>query len=192
MTRYFSDKRFIGIISGIIRVWLGWSFLQAGWGKLTDAQGMWIGSKAGTSVTGFLAGAIKNSSGAHPTVHPWFASLAQNFFLPNAGLFSYMVAFGETLVGIALIVGLFTRFAAFWGMFLNLMFLFAGSTSTNTEMLVAEVAIVSAGFYASYYGLDTFVLPYLKKHLHLGSAATTETSEPAPTFNPQPVAHGIR
>ncbi len=191
MTRYFSDKRFIGVISGIIRVWLGWSFLQAGWEKLTDPQGMWIGSKAGTVIQGFLGGAIKNSTGAHASVHPWYASLAQNFFLPNAGLFSYMVAFGETLVGIALIVGLFTRFAAFWGMFLNLMFLFAGSTSTNTEMLVAEVAIVSAGFYASYYGLDHFVMPYLKKVLHIGTTPTTVT-EPAPTFNPQPVAPGIR
>ncbi len=190
MTRYFSDKRFIGAIWGVIRVWLGYSFITAGWGKLTDAQGMWIGSKAGTSVTGFLQGAIKNSTGAHPSVHPWYASLAQNFFLPNAGLLSYMVAFGETLVGIALIVGIFTRFAAFWGMFLNLMFLFAGSTSTNTEMLVAEVAIVSAGFYASYYGLDSFVLPYLKKRLNIG--VTNIKTESAPTFNPQPVAQGIR
>ncbi len=189
MTRYFSDKRFIGVITGIIRVWLGWSFLTAGWEKLTDAQGMWIGSKAGTVIQGFLAGAIKNSTGAHASVHPWYASLSQNFFLPNAGLFSYMVAFGEALVGIALIVGLFTRFAAFWGMFLNLMFLFAGSTSTNVEMVVAEAAIVFGGLYASYYGLDTFVLPYLKKWLHIGEVKTTE---PTPVINTQPTTNPIR
>jgi thiosulfate dehydrogenase [quinone] large subunit len=190
MTRYFSDKRIIGVISGIVRVWLGWSFLQAGWEKLTDANGAWIGSKAGSSVTGFLSGAIKNSTGAHPTVHPWYASLAQNFFLPNATIFSYLVAFGETLVGIALIVGLFTRFAAAMGLTLNLAFLFAGSTSTNVEMVVAEVAIVSAGFYASYYGLDTFVLPYLKKRLHIGETRTDELI-PVPVIAPQPVAQGI-
>ncbi|PZS00508.1 MAG: hypothetical protein DLM69_06340, partial [Candidatus Chloroheliales bacterium] len=191
MTRYFSDKRYIGLVWGVIRVWLGYSFINAGWQKLTDAQGLWIGSKAGTVVTGFLQGAIKNSTGAHASVHPWYASLAQNFFIPNAGLFSYLVAFGETLVGTALIVGIFTRFAAAMGLTLNLAFMFAGSTGTNVEMVVAEVAIVSAGFYASYYGLDRFVLPYLKKMLHIGANTTTMT-EPTPTFNPQPVAHGIR
>ncbi len=190
MTRYFSDKRYIGIISGIIRVWLGWSFLQAGWDKLNDPQGMWIGSKAGTVVTGFLGGAIKNSTGAHASVHPWYASLAQNFFLPNAGLFSYMVAFGETLVGIALIVGLFTRFAALMGLTLNLAFMFAGSSGTNVEMAVAETAIVFGGLYASYYGLDSFVLPYLKKRLHIGATPTMQPT-PVPSIVPQPVAQGI-
>ncbi len=191
MTSYFSDKRFIGAIWGVIRVWLGYSFITAGWEKLTDAQGMWIGSKAGTVIQGFLAGAIKNSTGAHASVHPWYASLAQNFFLPNAGLFSYLVAFGEFLVGAALIVGLFTRFAAAMGLTLNLAFMFAGSSGTNVEMAVAETAIVFGGLYASYYGLDSFVLPYLKKRLHIGTT-TTVTTEPTPTFNPQPVAPVIR
>ena len=190
MSRYFSDKRIVGILSGIVRVWLGWSFLQAGWEKLTDAKGAWIGSTAGSAIKGFLGNTVKGATGAHPTVHPWFASLTQNFFLPNATLFSYMVAFGETLVGIALIIGLFTRFAAFWGGFLNLMFLFGGSTSTNTEMLVAEVAIVFGGLYASYYGLDTFVLPYLKKVLHIGEVKTP--IEQPVTSNPQLAATGIR
>ncbi len=189
MTRYFSDKRFVGAIWGVIRVWLGWSFLYAGWEKLTDAQGLWIGDKAGTVVTGFLQGAIKNSTGAHATVHPWYASLAQNFFLPNATLFSYLVAFGEFLVGAALIVGLFTRFAAAMGLTLNLAFMFAGSGGTNVEMAVAETAIVFAGMYASYYGLDTFVLPYLKKTFHIGTTTETVTET---TTTAYPVANPVR
>jgi thiosulfate dehydrogenase (quinone) large subunit len=184
MTRYFSDKRFIGAIWGVIRVWLGYSFITAGWEKLTDPQGMWIGSKAGTVVTGFLQGAIKNSTGAHASVHPWYASLAQNFFLPNATLFSYLVAFGETLVGIALIVGIFTRFAAAMGMSLNLAFMFAGSTGTNVEMVIAEVAIVAGGMYASYYGLDHFVMPYLKRLLHIGAPTTETVRVTAPNIQP--------
>jgi thiosulfate dehydrogenase [quinone] large subunit len=38
------------------------------------------------------------------------------------------VAFGELLVGIALIVGIFTHFSALMGVIMNLAFLFAGST----------------------------------------------------------------
>ena len=85
--------------------------------------------------------------------------------LPNAQLFSYMVAYGEVLVGIALIVGLVTNFAALMGIVMNLSYLFAGSISKNPQMLLAEAALVFAGLSAGYYGIDRFLAPYLRKQL---------------------------
>lgn len=89
-----------------------------------------------------------------------YADLVQNYFLPNAALFSYLVTAGEILVGVALIVGLFTRFAALMGVLMNLAYLFAGTTSTNPQMVVVGMAVLLAGGIAvSYYGLDTFARP---------------------------------
>ena len=73
------------------------------------------------AVAGFLKGVIAKSALApgfdpiktpHPAVNEWYAYLAQNVFLPNAALFSYLVAFGEVAIGVALILGVLTRFSA--------------------------------------------------------------------------------
>ncbi len=52
----------------------------------------------------------------------WYGQLVQDVFLPNATLFSYLVAFGKVLVGVALIIGLFTHFATLMGLLMNLAF----------------------------------------------------------------------
>jgi thiosulfate dehydrogenase [quinone] large subunit len=46
------------------------------------------------------------------------------------------------------------------GVLLNLAFLFAGTTSTNPQMLVVGMVILLAGGVAAgYYGLDRFATP---------------------------------
>ena len=51
-------------------------------------------------------------------------------------------------------------------------------------MVVAEVAMVFAGLGVSCYGLDTFVLPYLRKllvtRLHTTHQATLRSKEDSP------------
>jgi thiosulfate dehydrogenase [quinone] large subunit len=68
-------------------------------------------------------------------VNEWYVYLAQNVFLPNAALFSYLVAFGEVAIGIALILGVLTRFSALMSVLLGLSLLMAGATSTLPQML---------------------------------------------------------
>jgi uncharacterized membrane protein YphA (DoxX/SURF4 family) len=51
--------------------------------------------------------------------------------IPNAALFSYLVVFGEIAVGLALILGLFTGIASFFGGFMNASFIFAGTAGAN-------------------------------------------------------------
>ena len=178
------QAKWAGIVWLIARLWLGYEWLTGGIEKAFGAgSAAWVGPKAGTAVTGFLKGAIAKSALAegfdpiktpHPAVQTWYAELVQNVFLPNATVFSYLVAYGELLVGIALIVGLFTHFAALMGVVMNLAYLFAGTTSTNPQLLVVGLTIVLVGGVAvGFYGLDYFARPFERKLLeraHIGPA----------------------
>ena len=171
-----NQPKFTGILWLVARLWLGYEWLTAGMEKVFgEGSAVWVGPKAGTAVAGFLKGAIAKSAlatdfdptkNAHPAVQTWYAILVRDVFLPNAALFSYMVAFGELLVGVALILGIFTHFAALMGILMNLAYLFAGTTSTNPNMLVVGMAILLAGGVAvGYYGLDYFARPIEQKVL---------------------------
>lgn len=154
----FADTRMAPLWT-IIRLYVGYEWLMAGWSKWTNPAGVWVGAKAGTAVTGFINGALTKTAGDHPDVSGWYATFLQNVALPNAVLFSYLVTFGEILVGLALIVGLFTGIAAFFGGFMNASYLFAGTVSTNPMLLVLAVLIVLAWRIAGYWGLDRWALP---------------------------------
>ena len=143
----------------VVRIYLGWLWLNAGWQKISDPR--WVGSEAGTAVSGFLRGAISKSTGEAPTVTGWYAWIVENIFLPVAPLFSYLVAFGEVLIGIALIVGFLTGLMAFLGGLLNVSFMLAGTLSSNPVMFLLATWIVLAWRIAGYYGLDYWILPRL-------------------------------
>ncbi len=145
----------------ILRLYVGYEWLSAGWGKLTNVAGVWVGEKAGTAVSGFLHGALSKTSGDHPDVQGYSAWFIQNVALPNAALFSYLVTFGEIAVGIALLLGLFTGFAAFFGGFMNASYLLAGTVSTNPLLFIFATLLVLAWRTAGYWGLDRWMLPRL-------------------------------
>lgn len=151
----FSDTRFAWIWF-LMRLYLGYEWLTAGLVKLTDANGSWVGAKAGTIVTGFLNGALKKTEGNHPDVSGWYAWFVQNVALPHPIIFSYLIVFGEIAVGLGLIVGLFTALAAFFGMVMNFNFLFAGTVSVNPIMLLMGILIILAWRTSGYLGLDYF------------------------------------
>jgi thiosulfate dehydrogenase (quinone) large subunit len=65
------------------------------------------------------------------------------------------------LVGVALILGIFTGIAAFFGGFMNMNYLLSGSVSTNPILLVVAFFIVLAWKTAGWSGLDRWVLPAL-------------------------------
>ncbi len=156
----------------VVRVWLGWQWLEAGLHKVGEAA--WTGPQAGAAVSGFLKGALANAAGDHPSVRPTYAAFVENVALPNAKLLSYMVAWGEVLVGIALIAGIFTTFAALMGALMNLNFMMAGSASTNPYMYTLAILVVIAGANAGRIGVDHYVMPAIRKALNRKTA--TEAS----------------
>jgi thiosulfate dehydrogenase [quinone] large subunit len=141
----------------ILRLWLGYQWLHAAWGKWVE--GGWVGSGAGGAVKGFAQGAIAQTTGEHPQVTGWYATFLKEVVIPNAALFSYLVILGETLVGIALVLGIFTGIAAFFGVFMNSAFIFAGTAGANPLMAIVGILLMLAWRVAGYWGLDRWVLP---------------------------------
>ncbi|AGA57095.1 putative membrane protein [Thermobacillus composti KWC4] len=153
----FNDTR-SAIIWLVIRLYLGYTWLMAGWHKVTSPA--WTGENAGAAVSGFINGALAKATEGKD-VTGWYAAFLENVALPNAKLFSFLVAYGEVLVGLGLIVGLFTGIAAFFGSFMNVAFLFAGTLSSNPLLFILATWLVLAWKTAGWYGLDRWALPLL-------------------------------
>lgn len=145
----------------VVRLYLGYEWITAGWGKITDPAGAWVGATSGTALNGFVQGAIGKASGDHPAVQGWYADFLRSFVVPNSALFAHLVAYGEFLVGIGLIVGALTGIAAFFGIVMNANYLLAGTTSTNPILAILAIFIVLAWRNAGWIGLDRWLLPLL-------------------------------
>jgi thiosulfate dehydrogenase [quinone] large subunit len=142
-----------------IRLYVGYEWLTAGWHKLTG----------GFDATGFLKGAAAKAvatGGAKPVVQAWWADFLNGFAIPNVKLFNVLIPVGEFLVGLALIVGFATLFAAVMGMVMNFAFLLSGTVSSNPNLLALEFILVAlGGAYAGYLGVDYWFRPLYRSYL---------------------------
>ncbi len=154
----FNDVHWAWIWS-ILRIWLGWEWLQSGWGKLHNTA--WTGATAGSALSGFVNGALAKTTGAHPDVQLWYAWFLQHVVLPKTTIWSNLVAWGEFLVGISLILGIFTGITALFGSFMNLNYLLAGSVSLNPILFIPAIFLIMAWKTAGWWGLDRWLLPAL-------------------------------
>ncbi|WP_416147364.1 DoxX family protein [Salipaludibacillus sp. HK11] len=144
-----NNKIAAGVLT-ILRVYIGWQWLTAGWGKVTG----------GFDASGYLNGVVNNEAviEQYPTYHAFI----ENFALPSADVFSFMVAWGELLVGLGLIVGVLTTAAAFFGIMMNFAFMFAGTVSSNPWLVLLTIFILAAGYNAGKFGGDRWVIPYIR------------------------------
>lgn len=161
----FADTR-LAWIWVILRLYVAWIWIEAGWAKIMNP--VWVGPKAGVAVAGFVHGALEKTGGAHPDVPGWYAVWLKDVILPNASVFSHIVAYGELLVGLGLVVGAFTGIAAFFGAFMNMSYLFAGTVSVNPIMVVIQLGLILAWRVAGWWGLDRYILPLLGTPWHPG------------------------
>jgi thiosulfate dehydrogenase [quinone] large subunit len=150
------------------RLYVGWEFLYAGSDKLTQS---WYTQHAGMlEVKGILQGAIAQSQASaqnpFPAVPHWFAYLADHVFIPHAQLISYLVVTGELLVGIGMILGLFLRLSAFFGVMLNALFMFAGALGVglNPEMVILGLLVLTGPTAAVYaVSCDRYLVPKVRR-----------------------------
>lgn len=147
-----------------VRLYIGYEWIVAGWEKVYNPA--WVGDSSGAAITGFVNNALTKTAGAHPDVQGWYAAFLQNAVLTHPIFWSNLVAFGEVLVGAALIAGIFVGLAAFFGASMNLNFMLAGTVSINPIMLVLSFFLILAWRVAGRIGLDRFVLPIFSRSVH--------------------------
>jgi thiosulfate dehydrogenase [quinone] large subunit len=75
--------------------------------------------------------------------------------------FAKLVAYGEFLVGVALIIGAFVGVAAFFGAVMNWNFMMAGSASSTPMLFVVALGLIGAWKIAGFIGLDYFLLNWI-------------------------------
>lgn len=145
----------------VVRLFLGYEFLMAGWGKVANPA--WFGSGAGAALTGFVQGAVAKTAGLHPDVYQWYASFLQSSVLPHVMIWSNAVVLGEIMIGLGLIVGLCTRAAAFFAFFMAFNFLLAGTVSVNPTLVLLAIGIMVAHRVAGHWGLDRYAKPFCNR-----------------------------
>ncbi|CAH0417936.1 hypothetical protein WGH24286_00352 [Periweissella ghanensis] len=139
----------------IIRVWLGYNWTIDGFQKITSQF----------SAHGFINNAI-----AHPVqsptgfAFPWYTAFLKLMTGNGAhtAMFSFLVSWGELLVGLGLLFGTLTLLAAFFGLFLNFAYLLAGTVSINPTYIILEFIILLGGFNSAKIGLDYWVTPFFR------------------------------
>ena len=154
-TNWLRGNKVSAIILTVLRLYLGYTFFTAGLHKLTG----------GFDASGFLKGAI-----AHPVTGPtgatefgWYVSFLKGFALPNVELFNVIVPVGELLIGLGLILGCLTTAAVFFALVMNFSFLFAGTVSSNPLDILLGTIILTAGYNAGHFGLDRWVIPFIRR-----------------------------
>ncbi|MDF2790553.1 MAG: Crp/Fnr family transcriptional regulator [Neobacillus sp.] len=152
---FLRENKISAAILTIIRLYLGYSWFTAGFHKLTG----------GFDASGFLKGAtanpVKGPDGN--MVYAWYVDFLKDFALPNIDVFNTIVPWGETLIGLGLLLGCLTTAAMFFGLVMNFSFFLAGTVSHNPTDIFLGFIILTAGYNAGRIGLDRWVVPFIRK-----------------------------
>jgi len=144
------------VVVGVIFIWAGADKVFNSGPKGFDASGYLKFATNGSIGWPFISGAADPKHVYNPT-HDFWVSLAGN--AQAMTVVNSLVVAGETLIGIALILGIVTRFASVMGALMMMLFFFAGWEFTNgvveQHLTYAVVLLALAGMGAgNYFGLD--------------------------------------
>lgn len=144
----------------VVRLYVGYAWFDSGLHKVQDPAWMETGAAIKAFWTRVVA--IPDAPARPAITYDWYREFL-NFLLVNETQvwMGQLVAVGEFLIGVALIVGAFTGFAALAGAFMNMNFMLAGSASSNPVLLVLAIGLVLAWKVSGYIGLDRYLLPLL-------------------------------
>jgi thiosulfate dehydrogenase [quinone] large subunit len=165
-SRYLFSNTRAGLLWLPVRLFVGFSFLEAGLHKLYPA-GKPIGAgwlDGGASLLGYWKGAvaIPEPPGRAAISFEWYRDFLNVLINNDAQVwFGWVIVFGELAVGLGLIFGVLTGIAAFFGAMMNMSFLLAGSASTNPVLFALGIGLILAWRVAGYYGVDRYLLPRL-------------------------------
>jgi thiosulfate dehydrogenase [quinone] large subunit len=151
----FNDTRMAWVWL-VLRVWLALKWIDAASHKIDNPA--W--TQTGDALKGFWSGIVQvPAEGRPPISFDWYRSFIQSMLDAEAYTwFSPLVAYGEYIIGIALLLGAFTGIAAFFGAFMNWNFMMAGSASSNPMLFVVAIGLLLAWKVSGLIGLDYFLL----------------------------------
>src|SRR5688572_16514509 len=175
IARFLFGSTKMGLFWLAVRVFVGFQWLNSGYGKLYNAG--WMGD--GSALKGFWVNAVKMPEGAKPAItFDWYRSFLQYLLDVEAYTwFAKVIAISEVAIGICLIVGFLTGLAAFGGSLMNFNFMLAGTASTNPLLFILAVNLVLAWKVAGYYGADAVLLRNLGTPWQLGALFRREREE---------------
>lgn len=162
-----------------LRFYVGMAFFSAGEHKF---HGTW---DTGAALKGYWINSIGTDKAPAKTPYNWYGDFLQ--FMLNHHWYTWfadVVMWGEMLVGLGLIFGALVGIAAFFGTFLNMNFLMAGTVSTNPVLFGLGVFLVLGWKVAGYFGIDRYLLPALGAPWAPGRLIRGEqptTGRPTPT-----------
>ncbi len=154
-----SPERWIAVLRIVVGAW----FLKAVWTKL---------------VVGFLWGLVPYLAVSPRFIafHPkrvaefaagnpigWYKEFLEGIVLPNSGLFATLQAYGETVVGVGLALGLLTGLAAIVGLILCLNYGLASQWMSFGQqgfhvLLVTAMVVLLGARAGRAWGIDGWVL----------------------------------
>jgi len=158
-SRYLFGNTRAGLFWLPIRIFVGFEWLLAGWEKLSGAG--W--TDGGSALLGYWKGAVAIPQTGKPSItFEWYRSFLQILIDNHAqGWFGWLIALGETAVGIGILLGVLVGIAAFFGATMNMSYMLAGSASTNPILFALTVGLMLAWRVAGFYGVDRYLLPRL-------------------------------
>lgn len=159
-----------------LRFFVGREWAVAGEHKVRDDAWM----SGGSALQGYWERAVAIPEQGRPAItYAWFRDFLQ-YMLDHGWYdwFAKVIAVGELLVGIGLIVGALVGIAAFFGTLMNFNFMLAGSASTNPVLFGLSVFLVLGWKVAGYFGLDRYLLPALGAPWKLGNLFPTQSNQP--------------
>src|SRR3954462_1806673 len=152
-------QRWIAFLRLIVGVW----FVKTVWTKLALFFAWGVIPYIGVSsrFIGFHPKRVAEFAAGNPL--DWYRQFLEGTVLPNATLFAKLQAFGEALVGAALVLGLFTRLAAVIGFFLTLNYGLATQWMSFGQqgfhvLLVASMIIFLGSAAGRVAGVDQLIL----------------------------------
>ena len=143
----------------LLRVWLGYKWIDAALHKIDNPA--W--TQTGDAIKGYWERSVVIPAEGRPTItFDWYRNFIQGLIDSEAhSWFGPMVAYGEFLIGVALILGAFTGVAAFFGAFMNWNFMMAGSASSNPMLFLVAIVLIMAWKVAGYIGADYYLLKWI-------------------------------
>lgn len=159
LARFLFSSTAIAWVWLVVRVWLGYKWITSSLTKITEPG--WV--QTGVALKGFWERAIMiPEKGRPPIAFDWYRDFIQ--YLLNTESYTWfgkLIAYGELLIGVALVLGAFVGIAAFFGAFMNWNFMMAGTASINPVLFTLAILLILAWKVAGYVGLDYYLLPLL-------------------------------